>query len=59
MTAAQVEEFSATGYSYFGMNNMYNAARIWETYVTQVQKGINPSRGTYYYNTSKEIGFNN
>jgi len=33
------------------MNNMYNAARIWETYRTEVQKGIYPNRDSYWWRT--------
>jgi len=32
MNTTQVGLFSETGYSYYGMNNIYNAARIWEVY---------------------------
>jgi len=51
--------FSEKGYSYYGMNNMYNAARIWETYVTVVQKGLVPGRDTYWWDTRKSFGFYN
>jgi len=39
------------------MNNMYNAARIWEAYRTQLQNGVKPNRDSYWWRANQEFKF--